>query len=228
MSAESWTQNGGLGNNHDTQAYEFLHRSESCSAALLIVVNEKVVVYLFKNYYGISSHLKGFSTPQNFTYFYPSVAKTADVEHFHPVPTPFFRALSADWGLLPQWISLTSLQPSLHKKWKNYYAIIKCAVFKYAILKRFWRVCYSFISIFKGKRLKLLRVRKYISPLMFKLGFFFSFTYLSLQLLFKKNLVFRKCNCPVSTHSLPPVTLLLGKLLTVSHYSSWDFPFHYV
>lgn len=96
MSAESWTQNDGLGNNHDTQAHELLHRSESCSSALLIVVNEQVVVYLLKNYYGISSHLKGFSTPQDFTYFYPPVAKTAGAEYFVPVPTAFFRAHSAD------------------------------------------------------------------------------------------------------------------------------------
>lgn len=153
------------------QAYEFLHRSESCSSALLIVANEQVVVYLFKNYHGISSHLKGFSTSQNFTSFYIPVAKTAGAENFLPVPTAFFRAVSADWRLLPQWISSNSLQFSLHKRWTSY-----CAIIKYAILKRFWRVCYSFINIFKGKRLRLLRVRKYISPLMFKFRFFFSFT----------------------------------------------------
>lgn len=64
MSAEFWTQNGGLGSNRDTQAYEFLHRSESCSSALLIVDNDQVVVYLLKNYCGISSRLKVSAHPK--------------------------------------------------------------------------------------------------------------------------------------------------------------------
>lgn len=64
MSVESWTQNDGLGNNHDTQAYELLHRSESCSSALLIVVNEQVVVYLLKIAMGSALILKVSAHPK--------------------------------------------------------------------------------------------------------------------------------------------------------------------
>lgn len=76
-----------------------------------------------------------------------------------------------------------------------------------------------FYQYFQGRNTQTFQSKKIYIPTDVQIEIFFSVS-LSFHFSFSlKKFVSRKCNCPVSTHSLPSVTLLLGELFCLQSLS---------